>query len=192
MGFRLDAPDLGANPNEMSIMAEQESTDAPIKQVIEWNASEFEMAINITMDFIRKFVPDDDETPLNTMLDLDIGAVNLPMRGIPLGWVAKELRANKYFVVVNSRDGTIPSGVMQEARLSRVQNTLAPGSPGWNKINMQRAELHGIDISEDEMAMSAPVEMPTEGSPGAAGEPKTTPIQTETTPADAVALKRRG
>ena len=73
LGFKLDMPDLGANPNEMSIMADQEATDAPIKQIIEFNRPFFEEAVNFTMDAIRKFVSDEDETPLNSTIDIEMG-----------------------------------------------------------------------------------------------------------------------
>lgn len=183
MGFRLDMPDLGANPNEMSIMAEQEATDAPIKQIIEFNASEFEMAVNITIDALRKFVDDDDQTPINSTVDIDVGDVQTPMRGIPLGWVAKELRDNKYFVVVNSRDGTIPSGVMQQAQISKTMSTLAPGTPAWNKMSIKQAKLNGQNITEADLQIAAPQGMPAPQDAGAA------PIPTETSPINAAALK---
>ena len=93
LGFRLDMPDLGANPNEMSIMAGQEATDEPIKQIIEFNASAFRDAVKFTMDAIRKFIDDDDQTPLNSMVDIESGDNQLPIRGFTLGDVAQELRA---------------------------------------------------------------------------------------------------
>lgn len=186
MGFRLDVPDLGASPNEMSIMAEQESTDAPIKQVIEYNASEFKMAVDVTMDFIRKFISDDDETPLNSRAEIQTQGMSMPLRGIPLGWVAKELRKNKYFVEVNSRDGTVPSGVMEEAKLSRTQATLVPGSPAWNKINLRRARLHGVELTEEDLGMAPQAPQQGTGKPGA---PEGGPIATETSPLNAATLK---
>jgi hypothetical protein len=156
MGFKLDMPDLGANPNEMSLMAEQEATDAPIKQIIEFNASEFEMAVLFTMDAIKKFVADDDQTPLNSTVDLEIGGQQVPLRGISLGMVAQELRMNKYFVVVNARDGTTPSGVMQQAQITKTMSALQPGTPAWNKLSIKQARLNGQNISEADLQMAAP------------------------------------
>lgn len=181
LGFRLDMPDLGANPNEMSIMAEQEATDAPIKQIIEFNASEFEMAVNITMDAIRKFVPDDDQTPLNSTVDIEVGDTKIPMRGIPLGMVAQELRQNKYFVVINSRDGTMPSGVMQNAQIDKTMAKLAPGSPAWNKLSVKQARLNGQNITEADL-------MAPQAAP-APGAQQTAPVLSETSPLNAATLK---
>jgi hypothetical protein len=184
MGFHLDLPDLGANPNEMSIMADQEATDAPIKQVIEFNASEFEMAVNMTMDAIRKFVTDKDETPINSTVDIETGDVKTPMRGFPLGWIAQELRQNKYFVVVNSRDGTIPSGVMQNALIDKSMSKLQPGTPAWNKLAVKQAKLNGQNVALEDVQMPAPQGMPQEAPTGAS-----TPIPTETSPVNAATLK---
>lgn len=181
LGFELDAPDLGSSPNEMSIMSAQENADAPIKQIIEYNASEFEMAVLITMDFIRKFVDDDDQTPLNSMVDLEAGERKVPLRGIPLGWVAKELRKNKYFVVVNSRDGTIPSNVMELAKARETVSMLPQGTPAWNKMAMRIAKLNGHNVTEEDMAMAQPAG-PTEEAQGG-------PIPTETTPLSPSQLK---
>jgi hypothetical protein len=182
MGFELDGPDLGTNPNEMSIMAYQENSDAPIKQVIEFNSSEFEMAVNITMDFIRKFIDDDDQTPLNSTVDIEMGSSNTPMRGIPLGWVAKELKENKYFVVVNTRDGTIPSNVMSQAQIKQTMSVLPPGSPAWLKMSKKLASLNGQNITIEEMGM----EPATQGAPQEVSQEQP---MTETTPINAVLLK---
>lgn len=182
LGFRLDMPDLGANPNEMSIMAAQEATDEPIKQVMQFNASTFEDAINFTMDAIRKFVADDDQTPLNSVVDIEIGDAKMPLRGISLGLVAQELRANKYFVIVNQRDGTIPSGTMQNAQFDKSMSKLMPGTPAYNKLAVKQAKLNGQNITEEDLM---PPQAP-QGAPqgGAEGE-----IPTETSPVNAAALK---
>lgn len=182
LGFQLDAPDLGSSPNEMSIMSAQENADAPIKQIIEYNASEFEMAVLITMDFIRKFIPDEDQTPLNSMTDIEIGDQKLALRGVPLGWVAKELRMNKYFVIVNSRDGTIPSNVMELARARETMSTLPQGTPAWNKMAMEVAKLNGHNITMEDMGM------PQQAPQGGAEGPQA-PTPSETSPVTAQALK---
>lgn len=184
LGFRLDMPDLGANPNEMSIMASQEATDEPIKQIIEFNASEFEEAVNFTIDAIRKFVSDDDQTPLNCMTDIESGGTQLPMRGFTLGDVAQELRANRYFVVVNSRDGIVPSGTMQNAQIAQVLSTLQPGTPAYNKLVLSKAKLNGQNLTDADLQIAqAPMPAMPEGAAAAQ------PIPTETSPVTAQSLK---
>jgi len=184
MGFRLDAPDLGANPNEMSIMAEQEATDSPIKQIIEWNSSTFEDAVNFTMDSLRRFVEDDDQTPLNSTTDIEMGEIKTPMRGIPLGWIAKELRDNKYFVVVNSRDGTIPSNVMEQAQITKTMSAILPGSPAWLKLSTKLAKLNGQNITEEDQAQPQP-----QAPQGTPEQPPAGGMPTETTALNAAQLK---
>jgi len=181
LGFHLDSPDLGANPNEMSIMADQEATDAPIKQIIEFNTTAFEEIWLFTMDAIRKFIPDDDMTPINSMVDIEVGGSQMPMRTFPLGWVAEELRKNKYFVVVNSRDGTVPSGVMQKAEVNQAMMNLPPGSPAWNKLAVKRAKLNNQDVKLEDLSMMPAAPAPVSGSGS--------PVPTETTPVTAQSLK---
>lgn len=183
LGFRLDMPDLGANPNEMSIMAEQEATDSPIKQIIEYNASTFEDAVNFTIDAVRKFIPDDDQTPINSTVDIEAGDTKLPMRGFPLGWIAQELRKNKYFVVVNSRDGTIPSNVMEQAQISKTMSTLMPGTPAWNKMSIKMAKLNGQNLQDADLAQP---QMAPQGGPQ---DVQNQPIPTETSAVNAATLK---
>lgn len=183
MGFRVDMPDLGANPNQMSIMAAQEATDEPIKQIIEFNASTFEDAIKFTMDAIRKFVPDDDQTPLNSMVDLDIGDAKIPMRSMSLGMVAQELRANKYFVIVNSRDGTIPSGTMKQAQITQTISAFASGTPAFNKLAIEQAKLNGYNIKLEDLSMPAP-QIPPNVMPPESGAP--VPTETDATTAESL------
>jgi hypothetical protein len=182
LGFHLDSPDLGANPNEMSIMADQEATDAPIKQIIEYNASSFEDAVNFTINAIREHIEDDDQTPINSTVDIEAGDAMLPMRGFPLGWIAQELRKNKYFVVVNSRDGTIPSNVMEQAQITKTMSTLVPGTPAWNKMSIKMAKLNGQNLQDADLAQP---QMP-QGGPQ---EVQNQPIPTETSATSAVSLK---
>ncbi len=170
MGFTLDGPDLGANPNQMAIMSDQETSDAPIKQIIDFNASEFEMAVLFTMDAIRKFVPDDDQTPINSTVDIEISGTKTPMRGVPLGWVAQELRMNRYFVDINRRDGTVPSGVMQNALIDKAMQDIAPGSPAWNKLAIKRAQINGQNLTIDDL--QPPQAPPSAGQPPAPATPQ--------------------
>lgn len=156
MGFRLDMPDLGANPNQMAILASQEATDEPIKQIMEFNGTEFEKAVEFTMDSIRKFVDDNDQTPLNSMIDIEAGDVKLPMRGFSLGNVAQELRANKYFVVGNSRNGTIPSATAENAKIDVTMAKMMPGTSGWNKMAVKQAKVNGYDLTEADMQAPQP------------------------------------
>jgi hypothetical protein len=156
MGFRLDMPDLGSNPNQMAILASQEATDEPIKQIMEFNGTEFEKAVEFTMDAIRKFVDDNDQTPLNSMIDIDAGDVKLPMRGFSLGNVAQELRANKYFVVGNSRNGTIPSATAENAKIDVTMAKMMPGTSGWNKMAVKQAKVNGYDLTEADMQAPQP------------------------------------
>jgi hypothetical protein len=176
LGFKLDMPDLGSSPNEMSILSLQESTDAPIKQITEFNGPEYEMAIKMAMEALRQFVDVDDQTPINSMTDIETADAKFPMRGIPLGWVAEELRQNKYFVVVNTKSGVVQSNVMEQTQLDRAMRTVTPGSPAWNKLSIKMAAMNGQNIKEEDLAMPQAPQVAPQGGESSMPSTETSPV----------------
>lgn len=173
LGFQLDAVDRGTTVTATQIIAEEENSDATIKQVMEYNASESKMAVDITMDMIRKLKTTND-TPINltTMLmnkDGDMERVD----DITLGMLAQELNKRKWFTVINARSGTYPSNVMRQAQISRMLQYTAPGTPAYNKLVYQLAQVNDRDLKMTDFAPPAP-QMP-EGMPeGQGAEPSQT------------------
>ena len=160
LGISLDEVDRGTNVTASQIIAEEESANAFVKQVMEYNATELQFTVELAIDMVKTFVSKRDETPLNltTSIESELGPVRAD--GITLGMIADELKDHYYFVKVNSRSGSIPSNVVKQARITRVFPLLPQGSPAQMKAVMQMAQLNDQDYSMEDLGGQAP-------SPGA-------------------------
>jgi hypothetical protein len=128
-------------------MAEEESSTAFVKQILENNASETKMAIDITLDCIKKLVKKSDKTPLNLTTTIEAEGMELKMDKVTLGMVATELKDNNWFTKVNSRSGAIPSNLYLQAQISRVLPMVQPGTPVYNKFMSKMMQLNDQDIT---------------------------------------------
>lgn len=155
LGFQLDAVDRGTSVTATQIIAEEENSDATIKQVMEDNASETKMAVKITMDMISK-LSKKDNTPLNitTMIETEEGEARMDY--VTMGMVADELKSRRWFVVINNRSGTYPSNVMRQAQISRMLQYTAPGTPAYNKLVYQLAQINDRDLKMGDFSAPAP------------------------------------
>jgi len=171
LGIPLDEIDRGATVTATQILAEEESANATIKQIMEYNASESKFAVELTMQFIKEFISTDDETPLNmtTSVRLPEGG-ELNTAGITMGMVADELNKNDYFVRVNARTGAYPSNVLRVAQLSRALQLATPGSPAQVQITGDIAKSLDIDIPGEQFLPQQQVAGPTKGEVAAQGE----------------------
>jgi hypothetical protein len=179
MGVFLDEADRGSSVTATQILAEEESANAFVKQIMEYNASETQFVAELTLDFIKQFVGKKDKTMLNltTMVQLPGGGEIRPDE-VTLGMVKDEIAKNNYFVKVNSRTGAIPSNIVQQAQISRVLQATAPGSPAYFKLMGQFASLNDRDIKGDEFMMQAP-EAPQGGQAGGEVAQAANPSQTD-------------
>jgi len=134
LGINLDEIDRGANVSATQVLAEEESANAYVKQLMEYNASEAKIAIEVTIDMIKEFVPKNDKTPLNLTTKYEVDGTEIRPDNLTLGAVADELRKNNYFVKVNARSGTVPSNVFRQAQLSRLMPFAQPGTPAYFKL----------------------------------------------------------
>lgn len=157
---------LGINLNELShsdsttatqIMMEEESQNALIKQIGEYNATEYKFAVQLTMDFMKKFVKKNNDTPvqLTTAVKLEADEpgekpMETKIETITLGMVADELRKTDYFVRINARTGAIPSNMMQQAQVSRMMQVTTPGTKAFSKLQAQLAQLNDRDLAEED------------------------------------------
>lgn len=154
LGINLDEIDRGSNVTASQVIAEEESANAFVKQTMEYNASEFKFAVEVTMDMIKKFIPKSSKYPINstTMIPLE-GLQEAEIEGIMLGDVADELKKHKYFVRINARSGVYPSNVLQQARITRVLQTLPPGSPAQLKQVMKLAALNDVELLPEDLGI---------------------------------------
>jgi hypothetical protein len=155
LGINIDQVERGT-VTATQILAEEEASNAFVKQIMENNASEAEFAIDATLDMMEHAVSKSDKTPLNLTSTIEVEGERVRPDGITLGMIKDELAQNHYFTKVNSRSGAIPSNVAQQAKLSRVLAILPPGSPGQVKAIMQLAHLNDQDLTPEDLGMQPP------------------------------------
>jgi hypothetical protein len=172
LGIYLDDMDRGANPTASQIIAEEESANAYVKQIMEYNSSECKFLIELVMDFTAKFVKKSNDTPLNLTTSYE----EADLKGITLGALADELKKHKYFVKVNSRSGSLKSDIMQVAQLNRQLALTPPNSPAFQKLWLKSARLNDQDLGANDFA---PQQAPQEGMQEPTEE-AAQPIPTET------------
>jgi len=185
---------LGINLNDLShadsttatqILSEEESSNAFIKQVGEYNASEYKFAVELAMDFMKKFVKKNNDTPVQlttaVKLELEDGQKSeQTISTITLGMCADELRKSDYFVKINARTGAIPSNIMSQAQIQKVLQVTPQGTRAFSKLQSQLAQLNDRDLSEEDFAPLQP-----EAPQAPEGEaPGPTPTETDRTSFD--------
>lgn len=167
LGINLNDIEPGAQVTATQIMMEEESSNALVKQIREYNASEEKFAVELTLDFMKKFIRKSNDTlvhlPSRMKTENEEGQmVEIEMNQITLGAVADELRKNDYFCIINARTGSIPSNIVQQAQLSRLMPFAQPGTKAFGKIAEKMAQLNNSDLGIDDFAPEAPEPMTTE------------------------------
>jgi len=150
LGINLDEIDAGKANTATEIIANEENSNAFVKQVMEWNASETQHTVEVTLDMTAEFITKKNKTPINmtTMINTNEGTFRAD--GVTLGMVAEEIKEHNYFVKVNSRTGAIPSNVLMQAKIGQVLPFAQPGSKAYNKLVSQMANINDVDIPGEE------------------------------------------
>lgn len=175
IGINLD--DIDYNPDALAtqIMAQEENSNALVKQIMEWNAPEIEWVLKLTMDMMTKFIPKNDKTPIDLPVMVKIGDQEVDVSQFTLGMVADELKKNNYFVQVNSRSGSIPSNVAKIAANSRLMQVTPPGTEAFARLQEDAAQMYGYDFKKEDFMP------PQQQAPAAPeGSPEEAPIPSET------------
>ena len=170
LGINIDELETTSGTTATEILALEENSNAFVKQVMEYNASESQFMVELTLDFIAQFVGKNNKSQLNltTMIDAGNGQ-SVRADGFTLGMLSQEIKDNNYFVKVNARTGAIPSKALERAQLAGMLSLAMPGSPAHSKIVGQLARLSDIDIPGQDFSMAqqsgpaveAPQESPT-------------------------------
>lgn len=169
LGINIDELETTGDRTATEILALEENSNAFVKQVMEYNASESKFAVEITMDMISQFVGKKDKTPLNLTTNIDTPQGQVRAAGFTLGDVSEEIKVNNYFVRMNSRSGAIPSGALQRARVVNQLQLAQPGSPAYVKLLTRLSKLNDFDIDGSEYllqqekgTLNAPGDIPQE------------------------------
>lgn len=169
LGINLD--DIGYDPNTTAtqVIAEEESANAFIKQIGEYNASESKFLIEMTMQFIKDFISKKDKTPLQ--LTTQIPGSDIDFKWVTMGMLKEELDEYEYFVKMNARSGSLPSNVMQIAQIQRTMAITPPGTKAFIKLQEQYARLNDQDLlAEDFVPPQSPEPSEIEAPEQAASE----------------------
>lgn len=182
LGINLDDADFGPDVTAHQIVAENESQNNFVKQIQEYNASEYQFAVETAMDMVVKLTGSKDSTPLNLTetLTTDDGT-EIKADAITLGAVRDEVKKHNYFVVINARTGAQPSNTLEQAQIEKLLPFAAPRSPAQNKLLLTYSQLNGRNLTTKDFAPPAPPQMP--GAP--AGGPETgAPPEGSATPSE--------
>ena len=172
LGINIDELETSSGTTATEILALEENSNAFVKQVMEYNASESQFLVELTLDFITQFVGKKNKSPLNLTTQIDLGGgETVRADGFTLGQLSRELKDNNYFVKINARTGAIPSKALERAQLAGVLGLAAPGSPAHTKLVGQIARLSDIDIPGADFMQAqpqggAPSEIPVEQATG--------------------------
>lgn len=164
MGINLDEIDRGSNVTASQVLAEEESANSFVKQIMEYNASETKFLIEFTMDMMKKFISKKNKSALELTTRVQVDGVDIPASDITLGAIVTELKDHDYFVKVNSRSGSIPSNTMERAQVSTMLQVTPPGTPAYLKLMEDMARLNDRDFTiQDISGMNQ--QMPQPGAP---------------------------
>ncbi len=163
LGINLD--DLGRDPatSATQIIAEEENSNAFVKQMMEYNSQETKFTVEVVLELVKDFIDKRNKLPLNLMTQPFSQGKPVPEIGLTMGNVAEELQKHNWYVSVNSRSGAIPSNSMKQAQMSRILAMLQPGSPAYYSTLSQFSRLNGIDMDASQFQPPAP-------PPGAGGD----------------------
>lgn len=170
-GVGLDEIDRGPNPTATQILAEEDARNAFIKQLMEYNVTTTEKAVNITMDGIKKFVKTGNKMKLDLTTRIPVEGPNKEVvekraDGVTLGAISDELRKKHYFAKVNARSGAIPSNVYTQTQIGRMMPFAQPGSPAYIKLINQLGHLNDTDIPAEEYMVQQAQQVAPEGAEG--------------------------
>jgi hypothetical protein len=156
-GIVLDDLDLNPQATQYQILAEEEKATAWVKQVQEYNASEWEFCLKVMIDFSKKFIKKSNKSPIDIPVALEVDGQ--PIKGeFTLGAWSDELKKHNYFPKADSRSGAIPSNVVKQTKLQRVMSMFQPGTPEFTYLSKQFAQLNDVDMKYSQGPTQAPQE----------------------------------
>lgn len=150
LGINIDEIDPAGNKTATEVIALEENSNAFVKQIGEWNGSEYQFAIEITMDMIKQFVKKNDKTPLDLTTKIKVNDEEKKVEGIDLGMIAEELKENRWFVRVDLRSGNILSNTMKFTRYNSLLQYLPPGTPQHAAAIKSIADFFEVDLPEEQ------------------------------------------
>lgn len=188
LGINVDELDIGQQKTATEVLALEENSNSFVRQTMEYNASESQFAVELTMDMIKEFIPKSNKSKLNLTINIQKDEDEMRADFVTLGQVSDELKKNNYFVKINSKSGTIPSGVVLRAQISEMIPFAQPGSKAQVLLTRRLSELNDLDIpGEDFFAAPEPTSPPGGRIPEEAAKA----VATRTTETDRLTINPR-
>lgn len=168
LGVFIDDVDRGGGVTRGQVIAEEEASNAFVKQSMEYNATETQELVEDVLITMMDQVSPRNKTLINmtARVTLPSGEEVKMEEPITYGSVAKEIKEGEYFVTVNSRTGSIPSDLVRITQLENMMQYMAPGSPEQQAIVKKLFYLRDLDYPQGQ---NAPVPPPEQGGPGPGG-----------------------
>lgn len=145
-GVNLDGIQRGEDVTATQIMAEEESSNAVIKQIMENNGTETQFLLEVTLDLMGKMISKTNKTPVNYSTTINMKELGLEGMVVEYGMIAEEILANEYWIKPNLRTGSIPSGSMQRVQMQQALQVTDPSSPYYSIIYEKYLESLDQDI----------------------------------------------
>lgn len=160
-GINLDDIEKGPNITATQIIAEEENSNAFVKQISEYNASEWKFLLDVTMQLATKFISTRNKTLIDMPTRVNVAdpgqeKQEVAMSAFTYGDIVSEIKENNYFVSVNSRSGAYPSNVMQQAQISRMMAVTPPGTKAYFEMMRQLASVNDRDFTVEDFMPEAP------------------------------------
>lgn len=136
-----------------ALLIEEENKEKTIVSIMEQNTSEWQFAIELVLEYIKK-IPSSDNTPVVltnevTMEDGTKQDINEVLdEAVTLWDIADEFRKNQYRVVIDSRSWTYQSKVSQAIRLQQMINLTAWDPEAQKKLVNKMWKLYNLDMWE--------------------------------------------
>jgi hypothetical protein len=153
LGINIDELETTSGTTATEILALEENSNAFVKQIMEYNASESQFLVNLTIDFIKQFVPKSSKAPLDLTTAIEIGGKQERASGFTMGQLSQTLRESHFFTRINARTGAIPSRALERAQFEGALRFAQPGSKAQTKIIGHLARLSDLDIPGEEFGV---------------------------------------
>ncbi len=177
LGINLKELTQESNPTATEILSDEENSQSWVKQMMEYNASESQVAVEITLDAIEQFVSKKSDIPLNLTTAIQYKDEQIRPDNITMGMLSKELKDGHWFVKINSRTGSIPSNVMLRARLKEAIPLAMPGSKAQIKLYKMLMQQDDLDLEGEDFI---PQVQGPQGTPGEVAQAQGNETQRQT------------
>lgn len=171
MGINLQEISNEGTPTATQIIQEEETSSAFVKQTMEYNASECQEIIDITIDVSKEYIGKKNKTPVWMPARIKVklpeemggGTEEIESPNTTLGEYVELLKSKEWYVKVNARSGAIPSRVVEQAKVVRLLQATPQGTPAYFKLLQKFSSLNDNEFSLEDFGFAAQPQQ----SPGA-------------------------